>query len=244
MTDVLVGLLDAAAPGPLLGLLVGVLLGLSPLALPSIPAVMAAVGASSATPDRGAGVVPFGRTVPSIVAFTAGLNGVMGLLGYAFVSVTVLLARSAVVVHVVAAVTMVGVAGYLLTRRRGACARLRTIPFTPGAAFVYGVGFSVGGCPGCGPVALGVGSAAAALSGPAVGLLTVAAFIAGHAAVLIGAAWIGRRVTRPLTSTAWLRLGRLVGVLLLIAGSYYAFRVLSGEVTTMLPGEPGSGLLP
>lgn len=244
MTDVLVGLLDTAAPGPLLGLLVGVLLGLSPLALPSIPAVMATVGASSATPDRGAGAVPFGRTVPSIVAFTAGLNGVMGLLGYAFVSVTVLLARSAVVVHVVAAVTMVGVAGYLLTRRRSACARLRTIPFTPGAAFVYGVGFSVGGCPGCGPVALGVGSAAAALSGPAVGLVTVAAFIAGHAAVLVGAAWIGRRVTRPLTSTAWLRLDRLVGVLLLIAGSYYAFRVLSGEVTTMLPGEPGSGLLP
>lgn len=41
----------------------------------------------------------------------------------------------------------------------------------------------------------------------------------------------------------WRRLDLVVGVLF-VAAAYYVFRIVSGDVTTNLPGEPGSGLLP
>jgi predicted permease len=75
-------------------------------------------------------------------------------------------------------------------------------------------------------------------------LLTLVAFVLGHAAVLVAAAAFGRRLALPASAAAWLRLDRVVGALLLVAGAYYLWRVLSGEVSTLLPGEPGSGLLP
>ncbi|MBS3942437.1 MAG: hypothetical protein KG028_15875 [Actinobacteria bacterium] len=243
MSELLLRAFESAAPGPLLGLLVGALLGLSPLALPSITAVMATAGSHTVPAGPGHRSRSLLGVVPAIVAFTAGLNGVLGLAGYAFVSVTVLLARGAVAMYMVAAAMLVG-GGFLLTRRVSACARLRSLPLSPGAAFVYGIGFSVGGCPGCGPVALGVGSAAAALGGPLIGLLTLVAFLLGHAAVLVAAAALGRRLAFPASATAWLRLDRVVGALLVLAGTYYLWQVLSGEVTTLLPGEPGSGVLP
>jgi cytochrome c biogenesis protein CcdA len=243
VSELLLRAFESAAPGPLLGLLVGALLGLSPLALPSITAVMATAGSHTVPAGPGHRSRSLLGVVPAIVAFTAGLNGVLGLAGYAFVSVTVLLARGAVAMYMVAAAMLVG-GGFLLTRRVSACARLRSLPLSPGAAFVYGIGFSVGGCPGCGPVALGVGSAAAALGGPLIGLLTLVAFLLGHAAVLVAAAALGRRLAFPASATAWLRLDRVVGALLVLAGTYYLWQVLSGEVTTLLPGEPGSGVLP
>lgn len=42
----------------------------------------------------------------------------------------------------------------------------------------------------------------------------------------------------------WRRLDVVVGWLFLAASAYYAYRLLSGGVSTRLPGEPGSGLLP
>lgn len=244
MSELLLRAFESTAPGPLLGLLVGALLGLSPLALPSITAVMATAGSHTVPAGPGHRSPSLLGVIPAIVAFTAGLNGVLGLAGYAFVSVTVLLARGAVAMYLVAAAAMLVGGGFLLTRRVSACARLRSLPLSPGAAFVYGIGFSVGGCPGCGPVALGVGSAAAALGGPLIGLLTLVAFLLGHAAVLVAAAALGRRLAFPASATAWLRLDRVVGALLVLAGTYYLWQVLSGEVTTLLPGEPGSGVLP
>lgn len=229
---------------PLLGLLIGALLGLSPLALPSVSAVMDTAGSQAVPAGPGQRPGSLVAVIPAILAFTAGLNGVVGLAGYAFVSVAVLLARAAVVMYLVAAAGMLLLGGFLLTRRVSACLRLRSLPLSLGAAFLFGVGFSVGGCPGCGPVALGVGSAAAALGGPLLGLLTLAAFVFGHAAVLVGAAALGRRLALPASAAAWLRLDRVVGVLLVVAGGYYLWRVTSGGVSTLLPGEPGSGVLP
>lgn len=40
------------------------------------------------------------------------------------------------------------------------------------------------------------------------------------------------------------RLDLVVGALFVLAAAYYLYRVLNGDVSTKLPGEPGSGLLP
>ncbi len=76
-------------------------------------------------------------------------------------------------------------------------------------------------------------------------LVTVAAFVAGRTAVLIATAALGSRLL-PAGAGAlpWRRLDTVVGGLFLLAAAYYAWRLLSGGVSTLLPGEPGSGVLP
>lgn len=230
--------------GPLLGFAVGALLGLSPIALPTVPAVLATVSRGYVHENGYHLRIPVAEAFPSILSFTAGMNGVLGLAGYLFVSVTVAVARAAVVMHVVAAGAMLVLGLRLLLRRTSVCGRPGAIPPEPRRAFVYGVAFSVGGCPGCGPVAIAVGSAAAAVAGPLYGLAIVATFVLGHAAVLAAAAALGARLLPDGPSAPWLRLDLLVGVLLVAGAAYYAFRLANGDVTTVLPGEPGSTVLP
>lgn len=236
---------EATAVAPLLGLAVGVLLGLSPLALPMVPAVVATVSAGRLDERGVRHRLPLLRLAPSIIAFTAGMNGVLGLVGLLFATVAVALTRASIVLHLLAAAVL-GVLGLrLLLRRSSLCNRAKAIPPRPGAAFLYGIGFSVAGCPACGPIAIGIGSATALVAGPLVGLATVATFVLGHAVVLIAAAGLGARLLPSGTENVpWLRLDLIVGAMFLLASAYYLYRVLSGEVTTKLPGEPGSGLLP
>lgn len=145
--------------------------------------------------------------VSFVLAFASGVNGNLGMVGYVFVSVTFALAGSSVVLYALSAAG-VGVIGIrLLTHKTGLCKRAQTIPPTPLPALLYGVVFSVGGCPGCGPIALGVGSAAALTGGPAYGLLIILKFVASHAAVLVGAAVVGSRLLPQGTSRIpWPRL--------------------------------------
>jgi cytochrome c biogenesis protein CcdA len=231
--------------GPLLALVIGVLLGLSPVAFPMVPAVVGtlAPGQFSAQGERQP--VPLRTAFPTILAFTAGMNGVLGLAGYAFVAVTVFTARAAVVSSLAAAAIM-GVLGLrLLTRRTTLCRRAAAVPPHPWQALLFGVFFSVGGCPGCGPISIGVGVAAASVGGPLYGLAVIAAFVLGHALVLTAFAVLGARLLPSgTTNVPWLRLDIVVGLMLLAAAIFYVYRVASGQVTTLLPGEPGSGLLP
>lgn len=245
MLESLIGnLAEGSLLGPLLGFAVGALLGLSPVALPTIPAVLATVSRGYVYDSGYRLRTPVAEAFPSILAFTAGMNGVLGLAGYVFVTVTVALARAAVVLHVVAAAAMLVVGLRLLLRRTSVCGPAGAIPPEPGRAFVYGIAFSIGGCPGCGPVALAVGSAAAAIAGPLYGLAVIATFVLGHAAVLTVVAAVGSRLLPEGRAVSWLRLDLLVGVLLVAGAAYYAFRVVNGDVTTLLPGEPGSPVLP
>lgn len=238
-------LADGSAAGPLLGFAVGVLLGLSPIALPTIPAVMGVLAPGRL--DEGGVRRPLSslRVFPSVFAFTFGMNGVIGVIGYIFASVTIALARSAIVLNVLAAVILGLVGLGLLTRKTSLCKRATAIPPKPLPALFYGIAFSVGGCPGCGPIALGVGSAAALVAGPLYGLLVVFTFVAGHATVLMLAATVGARLLPYGTSRVpWTMLDLLVGVMFVLASAYYVFRLINGDVTTTLPGEPGSKLLP
>jgi cytochrome c biogenesis protein CcdA len=236
-------LADGSVLGPLLGLLVGAVLGLSPVALPTLPAVMATVSPGDVYASGYRRRAPVMEAFPSILAFTAGMNGVIGLVGFAFVSVTVGLARASVVLHVVAAVAM-AVVGLLLVARRTSVCQRGAMPPTPRRAFVYGIAFSIGGCPGCGPVALAVGAAAAAVGGPVYGMSIIAAFILGHALVLTAAAAAGARLIPDGPSISWRRLDLVVAGFLLVGAVFYLYRVAAGDVSTLLPGESGSTILP
>lgn len=237
--------ISAGSPlAPLLGLLAGVLLGLSPVALPAVPVVMSALspGRLDELDQRRTSLL---RASPAVVAFVLGMDGILALAGYLFVQVTVLLARGAVALNLVAAVLLAALGLRLLLRRASLCDQARRLPPRPSEALGAGLLFAVSGCPGCAPIAIGVGSAAALVGPPVLALLTVGAFVAGRAGVLLATAALGARLLPAGTDAVpWRRLDLLVGWLFVAASAYYAYRLLSGGVSTVLPGEPGSGMLP
>ena len=221
----------------LLGLAIGVLLGLSPISLPSVPAVVAMVAPRQLDEWGDRRRWPLLRSAPAVLAFVVGMDGVLASLGVILVEVTVILTRGAVVLHLLAAVLLAILGLRLLTRRTSLCDQARAVPPTPGAALVYGTVFAVTGCPGCGPIAIGVGTAAAAAGGPLTALAVISAFVVGRAAVLLAAAAAGARFVRSGTDPRWAWLDLIVGVLFLAGSAYYVFRLLHGDVSTQLPGE-------
>lgn len=235
---------DAAAMAPLLALLVGALLSVSPIALPSVPVVMSAlsptaVGVGETRPQR-----PLLSAAPAVFAFVAGMDGVIGVAAMTIVQLAELLTRGAIVLHLVSA-ALLSVAGLrLLLRRASLCHRADALPPRPADAFVFGMLFSVTGCPACGPIAIGVGTAAALVGGPALAFGVLAAFLVGRAGMLLVAAAAGSRLVPrgEANPKLWRRLDLVVAALFLAAAAYYVFRVVSGEVTTALPGEPGGPL--
>ncbi len=229
---------------PLGGLVIGMLLSLSPVSLPGLAAAVATFSPGLVGTDGIRSHVPLRQSIPAVLAFVAGMDGIFALVGYLFVQVTVALTRASVALHVVAGFLLLLVGARLLSGRGSLCSRATVIPPTPGRAFAFGMLFSVTGCPGCGPIVVGLGSAAALLAGPLPALLAIAACVLGRSVVLVTAASLGSRLLPTARDLTWRRLDLLVGLLFIIAGAYYLYRVLVGDVTTVLPGEPGSGLLP
>lgn len=182
MLDRLFGLLEnGAVAAPLVGLAIGGALGLSPVALPMVPTVIATVSPGRVGPGGERTRIPMVRAFPTILAFTAGMNGLLGMVGTVFVGVAAFLTRASIVLHMLAA-TILGVIGLrLVLRRTSLCKRAQAIPLGIPEAFVFGAFFAFGGCPSCGPVALAVGSTTAAYAGPGVAALTILAFVVGHA---------------------------------------------------------------
>ena len=234
---------EAAYLAPVLGFLAGAVLSVSPVSLPSVPVVVAAVAPGSVSE---AGVRQRPRLLPffpSVLAFVAGMDGVLGMIGVAVVQVAEVLTRAAVAMHVFSAVLLATLGLRLLLRRSSLCRQAGALSPVPSEAFVFGVVFGVTGCPACGPIALGVGAAAGLAGGPVMALGVVAAFVTGRAAVLLLAAGAGSRLLPSGTAVVpWRRLDVVVGVLFLIAAAYYAYRLGSGAVETRLPGEPGGPL--
>lgn len=175
------------------GLGIGVLLGFSPVALPSIPAVVTVLTPAQVGDEEERARLSGLRAVPVVGAFVLGVDGVIAVAGYDFVEVTVLLARASVVLHIVAAVALAVLGLRLVTRRTSLCRCTGALPPKPREALTYGVGFAIGGCPRYAPVSLGVGTASAVVGGPLYSLLVILAFVPGRTAVLLGAATAGAR---------------------------------------------------
>ena len=234
---------QAGLLAPLLGALAGIALTLTPIAWPSLPAVVALVAPARAAAREGRPAAVSGpRGFAVVLGFVIGMDGVVATLSAAFVSVLVVLTRAAAVLNVVAVVLLTYVAVRLL-RASGPvlCRRLDALPPDPLRAVSAGVAFSVSGCPGCAPVAAAVGAAAAA-AGAWVSLLVVIAFVVGRAATLYAAAAAGGRWLVPDDPRAARRVDVALAVVLLVSAGYYAWRLVDGQVVTTLPGEPG--LLP
>ena len=233
---------------PAVAFLAGIALTLSPISWPSIPAVMTVL-----TPAARAGTVdglepewgqerePLSRRRSALVVlgFVIGMDGVVATIGALAVSATYLLVRGAVALSLVAAV-LLAVAGLrLVTRRASLCSRTLALPPDPLRAVSAGVVFAVVGCPGCAPVAVAVGGAAAASGSALIASLAVVGFVLGRWAALYGFARAGGRVLGPLGGARWRRLDLLVGSLFLLGASYYLLRVLLGAVETSVPGTGG-----
>lgn len=245
--DLVARIPDTAGLAPLLAFVAGALLSVSPIALPSLPVVMAAVtpGTRPATGTDELELVrwPLLRAAPPVFAFVAGMDGVLGVAAMAIVELAELLTRAAVVLHLVSAALLAAAGLRLLSRRTSLCRRAGALPPAPSEAFVFGMVFAVTGCPACGPIAIGVGTAAAAVGGPGLAFGVVGAFLVGRTVVLLAAAAAGARLV-PVGAEPrlWRRLDIAVGALFVTGAGYYLFRVLSGAVTTLLPGEPGGPL--
>lgn len=244
MIDWLFDLVESGAiAAPLFGLALGSALAVSPVAMPMIPAVIATVSPGTLDP-RGERVrTPIIRAFPAILAFTAGMNGMLGMVGTVFISVAAFLIRASVILHLLAAAIM-GVIGLrLVFKRTSLCKRAQAIPLGIQEAFAFGVLFAFGGCPSCGPVALAVGSVASAVAGPGIGAVTILGFVVGHAIVLTAVAVVaGRALPSGTARVPWGRLDVTTGALFLAAALYLMYRVASGQVITKLPGDPGGPL--
>ena len=244
LTDLTARIAESGAAGILFGFLVGVVLGLSPVSFPSVPVVVSALAPGKLDDEGARQRRPTFEAFPSVLAFVVGMDGVIAVAGFLFVEVIVGLTRASIVLHLVAAAVLGVLGARLLLRRTSVCHQVRPLPPRPLKAFFFGIAFAVGGCPACGPIAVGVGATAALAGGPLLALLTIYAFLLGRTLVLLGVASIGSRLLPTGASVPWRRLDVVIGVLFLAAAGYYLFRVLTGQVYTSVPGEPGSPFLP
>ncbi len=229
---------QAGVLAPAVGVLVGVALTLTPIAWPSLPAVVALVGpARAAARENMPAAVSGPRGFAVVLGFVIGMDGVIASLSAVFVGVLIALTRAAVVLTVVAIVvlTYAGVR-LLLARGPALCRRLDALPPDPFRAVSAGVAFSVSGCPGCAPIAAAVGTAAAA-AGPLVSMLVIAGFVLGRAGTLYAAAAAGGRWLVPADPRRARRVDVVVAIVLLLSAAYYAYRLLDGQVFDTLPGE-------
>ena len=233
---------DAALLAPLLALLAGALLTVSPIALPSVPVVVSAVAPGAIT-DEGRRTEPLLRSAPSVFAFVAGMDGLLGVFGAVIIELSDFLTRAGIVLHLTSASLLATLGLRLLLRRASLCQRAGTLPPHPAEAFTFGVFFGVAGCPACAPIAIGVGAAAGIVAGPGIAFAVIVAFVVGRAASLIAIAAVGARfVPTDTDRSGWRRVDLVIGWVFLAIAAYYLWRVLSGAVVTSLPGEPGGGL--
>ncbi|MGH3666208.1 MAG: cytochrome c biogenesis protein CcdA [Egibacteraceae bacterium] len=241
MTEVLLGrLAETTAFAPLLGFAVGVALSLSPVSLPALTVSVAALAPGQLDTAGKRKHMPLHRSFLVLAAFVMGMDGLFAAAGYALVSLTVALTRASVVLHLLAGAVLTALGLRLLSRRSSLCNRATAMPPHPSGAFLFGALFSVTGCPGCGPVVIGLSSVAVIVAGPSTALVALAAFLLGRTLTLLAAARAGSHLLPIATEqVAWTRLDVLVGGLFMAAGAYYLVLVATGQVTTILPGEAG-----
>lgn len=245
-------LLDAVsfetATAPLIAVLAGVVLTLSPISWPSIPAVMTVVTPAMRSGTTDALVPEFGEQPPAlgrgraalvVLGFVIGMDGVIASLGAVAVSFTYLLTRASIALSLVAALLLTFAGARLLTRRASLCQRTLALPPDPLRAVSAGTAFAFLGCPGCAPIAVGVGGAAGASGSPLIATLSVMGFVVGRWLMLLVVALAGGRVLGDVGAAAWRRLDLLVGVLFLVGAAYYVLRVVLGGVQTAVPGTGG-----
>jgi cytochrome c-type biogenesis protein len=227
--------LNLLEAGSLLGLglaaLAGVALGLSPATYPLVPVVVGYAGGEKSVTRR--------RAATLSLAFVLGITTVYVVLGALWGSFGLLLLRLlssslwlwygiGAAVLLLMGLRLLGLLRFKVPllappdpetgRRRGVL-----------GAYLLGLPFGLAGCPSCAPVLLAVLTAVAASGNPLMGALAMLALGLGQGSVLVAAGAYGgaltslKRFARHRT-----RIEFLLGILLLGAAAYFAWRAFGG----------------
>lgn len=200
-------------------LVIGIMLGLNPLALPILGTAVA-LGSTGEVGAKGAGV----RVT---AAFGAGMVVVYTLVGLFAGRVDAvtdgILRPYAGIGYAVLGLILLALGAFVLTRPTSFCSAcalpLRRNPTVFGA-FLAGIPGGFVNCPACAGIVLGVASSSATLGNPLYSGAVMLALGAGHAAVLTGLVWLITSKRSP--SPRLLRmLRRGVGVLLVGMAVYF-----------------------
>ena len=211
--------------------LLGVLLGASPLAWPLLAA---AVGIGS-----GAGEADRRRGTWTLLALGGGITVVYASLGF------VVSELDRIIREVLGAWTgwgyaalaaLVGLAGVLMVVRPVASCRVLARPPTgaPGA-FLLGVPLGLINCPACAGVISGVAVSSGVLGSTAYSVAIMTALGVGHTLTLLVVSRLSATMLRPMVGS--LGLQRFGGVLLLAVAAFFVFQATAGglEVGARLP---------
>jgi cytochrome c biogenesis protein CcdA len=225
---------------PLVALLAGVVLTISPLSWASIPAAVALVAPSRAAARVG-GEAALGRMRAAAVlgGFVLGMDGVLVVLTTVSVGALIAVTRSAQWLSLVSVTALIA-AAVLLLRGDGQvlCRRLEAMPPDPLRAVSAGFVFSLTGCPGCAPVVVSLGAAAASTSA-LLSPVAIAAFLLGRALSLYVVAASGGRWLASGDVGRVRQVDRVIALVLLLAAAYTTYRLVVGDVTTVVPGDEG-----
>lgn len=220
---------SGSAVGPLLAVAAGLILGFTPATYPMVPAVIGYVA--------GEGKPTGSRALRVGIAFAAGVALVYTLLGFVFglagLAFMTLLNRSIWLWYGLLA----PVVGLMGLRALGVLSFGVPMLSTPGRigarrrslirAFLLGVPFGLAGCPTCALILPSTLTAVAASGSPLIGALAMLGLGVGQGTVLVVTAVAGGRMLR----SGWFYGYRTVlekglGVILLLAASYFAWRAL------------------
>jgi cytochrome c-type biogenesis protein len=225
----LLGLMEG---GSLLGLgaaaLAGVALGLSPITYLFMPAVVGYAGS--------AGDVGRGRAAKLSLAFVLGVTTVYVALGALWGTVgqllLALLGRSLWLWYGLGAAALLIMGLRMLGLLRFEVPLLRPPDPAKGGrsalgAYLLGLPFGLAGCPSCEPIRLAVLTAVAAGTEPLMGALAMLAVGLGQGLILVAAGtYVGTLPSLKRFSGSRRAINRLLGLLLLVAGAYFAWRTL------------------
>lgn len=230
MTDPLSMIGEFWWAGVPVALLMGVLLGASPSALPVL-GMAVGVGATGELGSRGAGV-------KQAAAFGAGLAVVYGFVGF-FVGRLDQVAEEIMrpyggIAYLALGVMLAGLGVFMGLRPKQFCARC-AVParrnLTVMGAFAAGIPAGFVNCPACAGIVFGVAASAATL-GPIYAGIVMLSLGVGHLLLLVALAWWVTKGWSP-SPKMLLRLQRL-GAIMLIALAVYFVR--SALVVGLVPG--------
>jgi cytochrome c biogenesis protein CcdA len=218
--------------GPLVAVLGGLLLGLSPFAWPVMAVSVA--GSTGVGEDRH-------RPAPTALAIGLGLTVVYASLGLVTGDldrvVRDVFARWAGPLYLALAATVAAAGVALLVRPAASCRVGRRRPMRPATAVLVGLPLGVVNCPACAGVVTGVALAGGAAGDRWYAVVVMAAFGLGHtAALLVGAHVAGRAAGS--SGVAATTVSRVGGALLLAVAAFFVFQAVAGGIGTTGPVLP------
>lgn len=213
--------------GPAAAVVVGIVLGASPLAWPLL--ATAAGVRSGATAD----VRDAATSRGVILTIGAGLTAVYASLGLLVDQLEAVirdqLGAVAGVGYALLAVVAAGAGVALLRRPTATCRRLVSPTLARGGAFGLGALLGLVNCPACAGIITGVAVSAGIGGGTWYRVGVMAALGVGHTVTLLVASQLSLAITRDLTrsTTAAARIG---GALLLVSAGYFVFQLTARGV--------------